>query len=150
MANFDIIGNIAIIKTDGMKKQEIVKQAKELLKRPNIKTVVEKATRFKGRLRTIKTKHLAGEKDTIAICKENNCIFKLDIEKCYFSSRLSNERLEVANMIKKKDRVLVMFAGVAPFSIVIAKNSQAKKIFSNEINKKANEYAEQPQRWPQC
>jgi len=35
-----------------------------------------------------------------------------------------------------------MFAGVAPFSIVIAKNSKAKKIYSNEINRKANSYAE--------
>jgi tRNA (guanine37-N1)-methyltransferase len=35
-----------------------------------------------------------------------------------------------------------MFAGVAPFSIVIAKNSKAKKIYSNELNRKANKYAE--------
>ena len=35
-----------------------------------------------------------------------------------------------------------MFAGVAPFSIVIAKNSSAKKVFSNEINREANKYAE--------
>jgi tRNA (guanine37-N1)-methyltransferase len=34
-----------------------------------------------------------------------------------------------------------MFAGVAPFSIVIAKNSKAKFVVSNELNKKANEYA---------
>jgi tRNA (guanine37-N1)-methyltransferase len=35
-----------------------------------------------------------------------------------------------------------MFAGVAPFSIVIAKKSKAKKVFSNEINREANKYAE--------
>jgi tRNA G37 N-methylase Trm5 len=34
-----------------------------------------------------------------------------------------------------------MFAGVAPFSIVMAKNSKAKKIYSNELNKEANKYA---------
>ena len=34
-----------------------------------------------------------------------------------------------------------MFAGVAPFSIVVAKNSKAKKIYSNEINREANKYA---------
>ncbi|MEK6757661.1 MAG: hypothetical protein AABX88_00895, partial [Nanoarchaeota archaeon] len=39
----------------------------------------------------------------------------------------------------KGDSVLVMFAGVAPFSIVIAKNSKAM-VFSNEINREANKY----------
>jgi tRNA (guanine37-N1)-methyltransferase len=34
-----------------------------------------------------------------------------------------------------------MFAGVAPFSIVIAKNSGASCVVSNELNRKANEYA---------
>jgi len=34
-----------------------------------------------------------------------------------------------------------MFAGVAPFSIVIAKNSPAGKVYSNEINREANKYA---------
>jgi len=34
-----------------------------------------------------------------------------------------------------------MFAGVAPFSIVIAKNSSARKVYSNEINREANKYA---------
>ena len=44
-------------------------------------------------------------------------------------------------MIKRGD-VLVMFAGVGPHSIVIAKNSKAEKVFSNEINREANRYAQ--------
>ena len=35
-----------------------------------------------------------------------------------------------------------MFAGVAPYSIVIARNSKAARVVSNEINRKANKYAE--------
>ena len=35
-----------------------------------------------------------------------------------------------------------MFAGDAPFSIVIARNSDAKKVYSNEINREANKYAQ--------
>ena len=34
-----------------------------------------------------------------------------------------------------------MFAGVAPFSITIARNSKPKKVYSNEINREANKYA---------
>ncbi len=68
---------------------------------------------------------------------------RFNIESTYFSPRLSNERKELASMIKKNEEVLVMFAGVAPFSIVLAKNSKAKKVYSNEINRKANKYAQQ-------
>jgi len=68
-------------------------------------------------------------------------VFRFNFDSCYFSPRLSNERKEVASLIRKGETVLVMFAGVAPFSIVIAKNSDAKKVFSNEMNKEANKYA---------
>jgi len=73
--------------------------------------------------------------------RENNCVFRFQIENTYFSPRLSNERKEIAELIKKGDEVLVMFAGVAPLPIVIAKNSKAKKVVSNEINREANKYA---------
>jgi len=45
------------------------------------------------------------------------------------------------NKLKKKDDVLVMFAGVGPYPIEIAKISRAKKVYSNEINREANKYA---------
>ena len=63
-----------------------------------------------------------------------------DLERCREELR---DVLEDWLLLKVRDgeRVLVMFAGVAPFSIVIAKNSKAKKIFSNEINREANKYA---------
>ena len=68
-------------------------------------------------------------------------MFRFNIDETYFSPRLSNERKEIANKIKKGDKVLVMFAGISPYSIVIAKLSKAEIVYSNEINRKANEYA---------
>lgn len=81
------------------------------------------------------------KKNKEVLYKENKCVFRFNIDTTYFSPRLSNERNEISSMIKKDENVLVMFAGVAPFSIVIAKNSNAKKIYSNEINREANKYA---------
>jgi len=143
--SFDIIGNIAILKfRDKETKAQKIKIAKNLLKKhKTITTVLEKSDKVRGRLRTIKTKHLAGKKTTLATYRENNCIFKFDIEKTYFSPRLSNERKEIAQQIKKTDTVLVMFAGVAPYSIVIAKLAKPKIVYSNEINRLASKYAEQ-------
>lgn len=143
MASYDVIGNIAILKFKDESKKQKKKLALNLLKnQKNIKTVLEKIEKIKGRLRTYKTRYLAGIKTKETIHKESGCRFKLDVEKCYFSPRLSNERLEIASKINKKDNVLVLFAGVAPFSIVIAKISGAK-VISVELNRKASKYAEE-------
>ncbi len=141
---FSVLGNIAIINfPDDYKASNKKKFAESILKQNKaIKTVLEKSGKFAGRLRKMKTKHLAGEKTKEVLYKENDCVFRFNIDETYFSPRLSNERKEIASKIKKNQEVLVMFAGVAPYSIVIAKNSKAKIVYSNEINKKANKYAE--------
>lgn len=140
---FDILGNIALVKfPKEFKQKERKKFAEKILKdNSSVRTVLEKLGKVKGRLRKISTKVLAGEKSKEVLYKENGCVFRFNIDKTYFSSRLSNERKEISELIKKGDDVLVMFAGVAPFVIVIAKNSGARRVVSNEINKEANKYA---------
>jgi tRNA (guanine37-N1)-methyltransferase len=141
--SFDILGNIAIVKFPlNAKANEKKLFAKKLFKENNsIKTVLEKIGKFKGRLRKMQTRFVAGEKTKEVLYKENGCIFRFNVDETYFSPRLSNERKEIAKKIKKGDKVLVMFAGVSPYSIIIAKLSGTKVVYSNEINKKANDYA---------
>ena len=140
---YSILGNIAIVNFPNKYKGSKKKFAESILKQNKaVTTVLEKSGKFAGRLRKMTTKHLAGEKTKEVLYRENNCVFRFNIDDTYFSPRLSNERKEIASMIKRNKEVLVMFAGVAPFSIVIAKNSKAKIIYSNEINKQANKYAE--------
>ncbi len=155
---FNILGNIAIVNfsddisssiTQGCTPKDFqrksllrAKFAKKILKeQKQITTVLEKSGKFKGRLRKMETKHLAGEKTKEVLYRENGCVFRFNVDTTYFSPRLSNERNEIAKKIKKRETVLVMFAGVAPFSIVIAKNSKCGKVYSNEINREANKYA---------
>jgi len=140
--SYDLLGNIAIMKFPRrFRKKEKKKAAEKLLKQNSIRTVLEKTRKFSGKLRKPKTKYLAGEKTKEAKYKENNCVFRFNVDKTYFSPRLSNERKEIAKKIKKDEEVLVMFSGVGPYPIVIAKNSKAKSIDSIEINKQANKYA---------
>lgn len=141
---FDIFGNIALVKFSfDTKVSEKKKFAEELLKKHKyFKTILEKTGKFKGRLRKQRTNWLAGEKTKEVLHRENGCVFRFNIDETYFSPRLSNERIEIARKIKKDDEVFVMFAGVAPYSIVIAKNSKVKIVYSNEINREANKYAE--------
>ena len=143
MADYDIIGNIVIIKSEGKTNNQKLKQAKELLKRPFIKTVLEKSTDIKGRLRTFKTKYVAGIKTLETIQSENNCKFKLNVETCYFSPRQGNDRKLIASKIKKKDNVLVMFSGIAAYPIVIYKTKKPNHITAIEISRECNKYAKE-------
>ena len=143
MAAYDVLGNIAIVKfRRGVKSKEKKKYAAEFLQtHKGVRTVLEKSDRFKGRLRTLSTKFIAGEKTKEALYKENGCVFRLNVESCYFSPRLSSERAEVASMIKKGEKVLVMFGGVAPFAIVIARTGRAGRIVSMELGRDCCKYA---------
>jgi tRNA (guanine37-N1)-methyltransferase len=141
--SFDVLGNIAVLKFErGVKKKDKVEVARELLKEhQSITTILEKTGKFKGRLRKMETSYLAGEKTKVAIYRENGCVFRFNIATTYFSPRLSNERNEIAKQVKKDENVLVLFAGVAPFSIVIAKMAKPKKVYSVEINREGSKYA---------
>lgn len=140
MADYDIFGNIAIIKGEGKSKEEKLKEAEELLKRGNIKTVLEKISNVHGRLRTIKTEYVLGKRNLIAEHRENGCLFKFNVETCYFSPRLSNERQRIAEKIKSRDKILVMFAGVGAYPIVIYKYKKPEKIIGIEIGKECCKY----------
>jgi len=139
----DILGNIVLIKfPKGTKVKQKKQFAKKFLKKnKSIKTALEKTREFRGRLRKQESKHILGEKTKEVLYKENNCFFRFNVDSTYFSPRLSNERKEIASLIKKNNEVLVMFAGVSPFSIVIAKLSKAKNIVSVEVNRQASKYA---------
>lgn len=143
VGSYDVLGNIAIVRfPDDFKKSEKVKFGNKILKEQKaIKTVLEKKGKIKGRLRKIETFYVVGEKTKEVLYRENNCTFRFNVDSTYFSPRLSNERKEISSLIKKNEEVLVMFAGVSPFPIVIAKNSKAKKVYSNEINREANKYS---------
>ena len=148
----DIVGNIAILKfprkilnlTKRLKARKFLKENK------SITTILEKTEKISGNLRMGKTKHLAGEKTKETTYIENGCIFKFNVDETYFSPRLSNERKIIADEIskiakKQSSKILIMFAGISPYSIVIAKKLKEKKkkalIISSEINKRANIFA---------
>ena len=140
---YDVVGNIAIIKFDRTASVSSKKKFASvyLKKHKSVSTVVEKIGKFSGRLRTLKTKFLAGEKTLEAFYRENGCEFRFNVETCYFSPRLSEERKNIASFVKNRERVLVMFSGVGPFSIVIAKNSNASEVYSVELGKECCKYA---------
>ena len=142
VASYDMVGDIAIIEIpfELEKKEKII--ARELLElHKNIKVVVKKVGIHKGIYRRQRTFILAGENRKETLAKENNVRMKLHVEKVYFSVRLSTERKRIMLQVKPKEEVLVMFSGVAPYPLVIAKNTKVKEVTGIEINPEAHKYA---------
>jgi len=140
--SYDVVGDIAILEIPpGLRKKEKIIGETVLKLHKNIKVVCKKAGIHSGRFRLQKLKIIAGDKRKETIYRENNVQLKLNPEEVYFSVRLSNERKRIAKLIRKKELVLVMFSGIAPYPIVIARNSKAAQIYGVELNKKAHSYA---------
>jgi len=144
-SSFDTIGNIALFTSfpKELKNKEKLISEQLLKQNKNIETVAKKINQFSGKYRLQKIKILAGKKTKETIHKENGIKLKLDIEKTYFSPRTGSERLRIAKLVKNNESILVMFSGVAPFPLVIEKNSNPKEIYAIETNPSANTYAKE-------
>ena len=57
-----------------------------------------------------------------------------DPAKVYFNPRLATERMHVASEVKDGETVIDMFAGVAPFPLVICKHARPKVVYSIDLN----------------
>jgi tRNA (guanine37-N1)-methyltransferase len=134
---YDIIGNIAVIDMPEAGKRDEA-MAKELMSvHPKVKTVVAKAGAVTGKYRRRRFRHVLGEHSFIADYRENGCIFRFDIRKSFFSNRLSFERSRIINEVKGGEHVLVLFAGVGPFAIEIAKAHPDTTVIGVELNNEA-------------
>ena len=133
----DVVGDIAIVRLGDFSSREKKKVAKALLEElRNVRVVLEQEGGIEGEYRLRKLSHLGGEKRTLTVHRENGCSYRVDVARCYFSPRLSTERLRIASEVRPSERVLNMFAGVGPFSIPIAKLKGAR-VLSCELNKSA-------------
>ncbi len=118
----DVVGDVAIVRLASFGSKEKKSVAEAILDRSkNLRAVFEQEGGIEGELRLRSLRHLAGGKSTLTLHRENGCAFKVDVAKCYFSPRLSTERLRIATLAKRRERFLNMFAGVGPFSIEVAK-----------------------------
>ncbi len=141
--SYDVVGDIAIVEIPhglGKKEKLIGETILKLYK--HIKVVCKKVGIHSGRFRLQKLKIIAGENRKETICKENNVQLKLNPEEVYFSVRLSTERKRISKLIRKGELVLVMFSGVAPYPIVISKNTKASQIFGIEVYVKTHQNGE--------
>ncbi len=136
----DVIGDIAIIEfPPELQSHEKVIGEAILQTHRNIKTVLAKASAVNGVFRVREYNFVAGEQKTQTIHKEFGCKYKVDLAKAYFSPRLSHEHERVSRLVQNGESVVDLFAGVGPFSILIAKKNPTVKVYAVDLNPEAVE-----------
>jgi tRNA (guanine37-N1)-methyltransferase len=140
-SSFDVIGDIALIRLPDevmTYKKEIGESLLAVYKHLHV-ACIDKGVKGEKRIRDIEI--IAGEKRTETMHREHGIAITLDLKKVYFSPRLATERKRIAEMIQHGDNVIDMFAGAAPFSLVIAALSTPQRVYAIDKNPDAIYYA---------
>ena len=137
--SFDIIGDIGIIRLP----DELLPYAKEIGRAlqevfPRLRTIALDSG-VKGEYRVRELDVLAGDEDLETVHLEYGLKLHIDPSKAYFNPRLANERKRIASLVRPGEFVVDMFAGVGPFALMIAKDSQAQAVVAIDINHEAVE-----------
>lgn len=142
--SYDIVGDIAIIRVTETSKRYSQAIAEAIMSvHKNVKTVLAQTGSVSGDFRLRRLESAAGESKTTTIHKESGCLFMVDVAKSYFSPRLFYERMRIAELVKNSETIVNMFAGVGCFSIIIAKHSHAKKVYSIDVSPIAIRYMQE-------
>ncbi len=141
--SFDVIGSkghaVAVIEipSEAEPYGQIIAEALMRVQR-NVKSVLSKGSERLGDYRVRDMKLIAGDPNTEVIHRESGCSFRVDPVKAYFSPRESTEREKISSLVEPGESVLVMFSGVGPFAICIAKRQPTAKCVAVELNPEAH------------
>jgi len=154
-ASYDTVGDIAIVEiAKGLEKKERKLGALLIASQSGIRVVAKKVGSRRGAYRGQRLKTIAGERRFTTTHVESGARMMLDVRTCYFSPRMGTERLRIASQLKPRERILVLFGGIAPFALVMAKCALARRDAANpaaknipihvdtvELNRAAHDFA---------
>ena len=140
---FDQVGDIVVVRIPEslMSRKKIIGETLLEEIKP-ARSVYYQSSDVSGEYRTRDLELLAGEDNTQTEYKEYGCRFQVDVEKAFFSPRLSTERERIANLVNDDETIINMFAGVGMFSIMAAKKKKCH-VYSIDINPVASSLCEQ-------
>lgn len=139
---FDQVGKIIVLRIpDSLLEKKAVIGETLLDQVKTAESVFYQSSDVGGDFRTRSLELIAGADSTETEYREHGCRFIVDVEKAFFSPRLSTERLRIANLAQDSDVIVNMFGGVGTFSIVAARNKKCT-VYSIDANPAASELCE--------
>jgi len=139
--SLDLIGDIAIIELSPELAPYSVEVGEAVLRvNPHVRLVLRKSGDVTGRFRTRGLEVVTGSGPTETVHHEFGCRYHLDVSSVYFNPRLAHERRRVAEQVKEGEAVVDMFAGVGPYSVLIAKYQPHSRVYAVDLNPSAVKY----------
>jgi len=138
LRRYDVIGDIAVIQIPPELEHRVGDIVFALRKvHPFLKVVAKKGF-HEGAFRIRDYSIIWGEKRLETAHRENGVEIKVDLSKAFFNPRMKGERYRLAQLVKDGERILIPFAGVLPYALVIARYRKVK-ITAVELNREAYE-----------
>ncbi|WP_297420841.1 class I SAM-dependent methyltransferase family protein [Thermococcus sp.] len=138
LRRYDVVGDIAIVQIPEVlehRADDIVWGLRKV--HPFIRVVARKGF-HEGAFRIREYSIIWGEKRLETVHRENGVEIKVDLSKAFFNPRMKGERYRLAGLVRDGERILIPFAGVLPYALVIARYKNVK-ITAVELNREAYE-----------
>ncbi|WP_148883326.1 tRNA (guanine(37)-N1)/4-demethylwyosine(37)-methyltransferase Taw22 [Thermococcus aciditolerans] len=138
LRRYDIVGDIAVIQVPrelSHRVDDIVWGLRKV--HPFIRVVAQKGF-HEGAFRIREYSIIWGERRLETVHRENGVQIKVDLSKAFFNPRMKGERYRLAQLVRDGERILIPFAGVLPYALVIARYKRVK-ITAVELNREAYE-----------
>lgn len=139
--SFDVIGDVAIVRIE----ESIAHLADEIgtamMETNSRLRIVFRDGGVKGDLRVRELEQIAGGSTGETVHKESGVRIAVDPTKVYFNPRLATERMRIASLVEPGETVIDLFAGVAPFPLVICAHSKPSAVYAVDLNPIAADYA---------
>ncbi|NJE60603.1 class I SAM-dependent methyltransferase family protein [Thermococcus sp. 21S7] len=138
LRRYDVMGDIAVIQIPPELEHRIEDIVWGLRKvHPFLKVIARKGF-HEGAFRIRDYSIIWGEERLETVHRENGVQIKVDLSKAFFNPRMKGERYRLAQLVRDGERVLIPFAGVLPYALVVARYRRVK-ITAVELNKEAYE-----------
>ena len=141
-SSWDVVGEIILVKLSDEILPFKRKVAGALIDTHRSIRSVYRVITVSGNCRVRELEHIGGVENTETTAREFGVIMELDVTKVYYSPRLATERWRIAQQVEEGERILDMFAGIGPFSLVISRHARPATIQSIDINPEAIRYLE--------
>ncbi|MBD3229188.1 MAG: methyltransferase [Candidatus Lokiarchaeota archaeon] len=139
-SGYQQLGHVIILNLNDqiMEKKELIGNATlQIVK--NCKTVCIKTGKIQGQFREPQLEKIAGNGTETTVI-EYGIKYHFDAMEIMFAKGNINERRRYIDLIEKDEIIFDFFAGIGYFTLSIAKDSAAKRIYAFEINPTAFKY----------
>lgn len=133
---YDVVGHVVVVRLPPEVDADLKARAGRALLEavPNAATAAADAG-VTGDLRTRRITVLAGEDRLVTEHRENGLSLLVDLATCYYSPRLAGERGRVADLVVEGERVLDLYCGVGPYTVLLARRGAT--VLGLELNRAA-------------